>query len=117
MKYTQCLDFYHFCRLLKSVSFKTRRNLYTVLKYGISNVFYSFFTILELFIFESPGCSIQMTCIFFNRHPDFDLKPLPLSGAYFPDCSNLLDKDLVCLNCKFCFDSCRGMCVCRTSRS
>ena len=29
--------------------------------------------------FESPGCSIQITCIFFNRHPDFDLKPLPLS--------------------------------------
>ena len=27
--------------------------------------------------------------------PDFDLEPLPLSGAHFPDVYNVLDKDLI----------------------
>ena len=41
--------------------------------------------------------TIQMTCIFLNRYTDLDLEPLPLSGAYFPDVYNVLDKDLVWL--------------------
>ena len=76
-----------------------RRGMGQQLRWYPFHCFWLLFLHFGTLYFASPECTFCSNDVgFFNRHPDFDITPLPLSGAYSPDVYNVLDKDSFCLN-------------------